>query len=68
MERRAEPGGVAGMEGRCASGRILPGIREACGSTVPLEAQPRSGAEGAGELIPKRQVLDEGRMTLEVDV
>ena len=47
MERRAEPGGVAGMDDRCACGRSLPGIRDACGSAVPLDAQPRSGAEGA---------------------
>ena len=67
------------MDDRCACGRSLPGIRDACGLAVPLEAQPRSGAEGARRADPERQVLGtqkpvedlelvQGRKALEVDV
>jgi hypothetical protein len=40
MGRRAETGGVAGMEAWGAPGNSQPEVRDECGADVPLEAQP----------------------------
>ena len=79
MDRRAEVDGAAGVAYRDLDRGDLPKIRDECCADVPLEAQPRSGAEGArrvgakesGAGLKKRvEELERalGRKALEVDV
>jgi len=50
VERRAEVDRAAGVADWDPTRGDLPEIRDECCADVPLEAQPRSGTEGAGRV------------------